>query len=323
MLATTTNLFAQKTTSSPIGHAPISVMGDHTHKAGDIMLSYRYMRMSMEGMRSGTSSLTSSEVLTNYMVTPTDMTMNMHMLGFMYGVSDRITLMGMLNFMDNTMDHQTPMGATFTTNSGGIGDSQLSALINLVNKKANLHLNLGLNIPTGSIDETDVTPASEPDATQLPYPMQVGTGTWGVLPGITYNQRANRLAWGAQASANVRLGENDRDYAFGNEFKVQSWIGLEILKWVSVSGRLSYLNQAEIDGADPAYMNLMMVPTVDPSNFGGDYFFTGIGLNFIIPSGVLINNRFAIEYEIPISQDLKGTQMERHSVLTLGWQYAF
>ena len=31
----------------PDGHAPIGVMGEHTHKAGEWMFSYRYMHMSM------------------------------------------------------------------------------------------------------------------------------------------------------------------------------------------------------------------------------------------------------------------------------------
>lgn len=35
------------------GHAPIGVMGDHLHKKGSYMLSYRFMRMSMAGNRDG------------------------------------------------------------------------------------------------------------------------------------------------------------------------------------------------------------------------------------------------------------------------------
>ena len=32
-------------------HAPIGVMGEHMHKKGEWMLSYRYMYMDMEGSR--------------------------------------------------------------------------------------------------------------------------------------------------------------------------------------------------------------------------------------------------------------------------------
>ncbi len=37
----------QWSSARPDGHAPISVMGDHYHKKGEFMLSYRYMPMWM------------------------------------------------------------------------------------------------------------------------------------------------------------------------------------------------------------------------------------------------------------------------------------
>ncbi|MEO0773508.1 MAG: hypothetical protein AAFZ04_10040 [Pseudomonadota bacterium] len=39
------------------GHAPIGVMGDHRHATGEIMLSYRFMRMDMGGNQVGSSNL--------------------------------------------------------------------------------------------------------------------------------------------------------------------------------------------------------------------------------------------------------------------------
>ena len=79
---------AQETTrctcEKPEGHAPIGVMGDHAHDEGESMISYRYMLMDMDGNRSGSHRVGNTEVLSNYMVTPTDMEMHMHMLSFMY-----------------------------------------------------------------------------------------------------------------------------------------------------------------------------------------------------------------------------------------------
>ena len=42
----------------PDSHAPIGIMGDHYHKTGEIMLSYRCMHMSMAGNRNTTFDLT-------------------------------------------------------------------------------------------------------------------------------------------------------------------------------------------------------------------------------------------------------------------------
>ena len=77
--------------SRPDSHAPISVMGEHTHEAGEWMLSYRFMRMEMDGNRSGTDSLPTEDVLAQFPVSPLNMTMDMHMFGAMFAPSDKLT----------------------------------------------------------------------------------------------------------------------------------------------------------------------------------------------------------------------------------------
>jgi hypothetical protein len=128
----------------PDGHAPIGVMGDHTHKKGEFMFSYRYMFMEMDGNRDGTDSLSDREVLQDFMVTPVDMTMQMHMFGAMYAVTDDVTLMAMVPYVSKEMEHLTRMGTRFTTNSEGFGDIKTTALYTIFNKdKQRVHLNLG------------------------------------------------------------------------------------------------------------------------------------------------------------------------------------
>ena len=43
-------------TTRAITHAPIGVMGDHMHKQGEMMISYRMMNMEMSGNIQGTPS---------------------------------------------------------------------------------------------------------------------------------------------------------------------------------------------------------------------------------------------------------------------------
>lgn len=165
------------------GHAtptPIGVMGDHLHPQGDWMVSYRYMHMDMEGSLKGSDHISNKQIISptgeNFLVTPTEMTMDMHMLGVMYAPTGNLTLMAMAPYIKNSMDHRTRMGTTFTTGSEGIGDVQLGALYGLMEWNAqHLHLNLGISTPTGSINEKDHTPMGRG---RLPYPMQLGSGTW-------------------------------------------------------------------------------------------------------------------------------------------------
>jgi hypothetical protein len=81
---------AQWSPSRADSHAPIGVMGDHRHEAGEVMLSYRFMRMMMQGSRDGTDAIDNSEIVSpsgyNFMVTPEKMPMNMHMFGVMFAL---------------------------------------------------------------------------------------------------------------------------------------------------------------------------------------------------------------------------------------------
>ena len=49
--------------AAPEGHAPIMVMGEHMHKAGEYMVSLRHMDMSMSGNLNGSNDIADSAVL--------------------------------------------------------------------------------------------------------------------------------------------------------------------------------------------------------------------------------------------------------------------
>ena len=146
-------------------HAPIGVMGDHRHDAGEWMVSYRYMDMEMQGLKQGDDSIGRQAVasLPGVRVVPREMRMEMHMFGVMYAPSDRVTLMAMANYVEKDMDLVTYQGMSgteelgdFSTSSRGWGDSSITALIGLLDSVSqNVHLNLGLNLPTGGIKKTD------------------------------------------------------------------------------------------------------------------------------------------------------------------------
>ena len=111
----------------PDGRAPAGVMGDHTVMKGAFSFAYQAMRMEMDGSRSGTDRLSDAEVLAAFPVTPTRMTMDMHMLAAMYGWSNDLSLMVMAPYLDISMPHVTRTGVRFTTKSKGLGDVSLSA----------------------------------------------------------------------------------------------------------------------------------------------------------------------------------------------------
>lgn len=326
----TTIVYAQEkedtntwTSNRPDGHAPISVMGDHTHHKGEFMFSYRYMTMDMRQLRQGTEDATTADGHTNYMVAPLDMVMNMHMLGVMYAPSNKITLMVMANYLENDMNLQMRNGNQFATNTSGLGDVSINALYNIFNKNRKaMHAQIGISIPTGSIEEKNVLPVSMDNAVQLPYPMQLGTGSFGANLGLTYLGQCDKFSWGHQLSGMININDNDQDYKFGNRYKFNNWIGAKAGDNLSVSIRLEGVLVDKIDGTS-ALLNPMMVTTADTANSGGTYINSGFGLNYLVTNGGLKGLRFATELSAPLYQDLNGIQLKQNYNLTFGLQYAF
>ncbi len=305
-------------------HAPIGVMGDHTHKQGEWMFSYRYMDMSMDGLRSGTDDLSRSDALHDFMLVPVNMDMKMHMFGLMYAPTDRITLMAMLNYLDNDMLIQNRMGNRFTTSSDGLGDSQLGALIKLKSWNNNhIHANVGVSIPTGSINPRDNTPMG-PNSL-LPYPMRLGSGTYDVNVGLTWNQYNASYSLGSQWISTIRTGDNDQNYRLGHENKLNFWVAKSLADSWSVSARLEAKNKQSIKASDPRLMMMAnMTPTADADFSGGNFLTASIGLNYVSNANNWTNgHRLAVEFSQPVIQDLAGVQMKTNNSFTIGWQKAF
>jgi len=304
-------------------HAPIGVMGDHAHHAGELMLSYRYMRMKMDGNRVGGDRVGNEAVLDDFMVAPTEMTMEMHMFGAMYAPAEWVTLMAMAPYVRKEMDHLTSGGASFTTRAEGLGDVKLAAMFPVFAKGRHyLQLNVGLALPTGSIDQKDATPADPTASNNLPYPMQLGSGTVDLRPALTYVYQADRLSWGNQLSGVVRLGRNSNGYTLGDRFEATSWLAYAPAPWVSVSGRLAYSRWGNIDGRDDQ-LNPMMVPTARTDLRAGKRLDALVGVNLHAHDGPLAGHRLAVEVGFPLYQNLEGPQLETDLILTAGWQYSF
>jgi len=213
------------------------------------------------------------------------------------------------------------MGSHFTTNSEGFGDFRLIGGYDVYKSGGHtINLSAGLSFPTGSTDERDDTPAGPNQL--LPYPMQNGSGTFDLLPGITYSGRSDDWSWGGQINAMVRLGENDHNYTLGNVYGASVWGTRRWVDWVSSSVRLIGEVVEDIHGADPR-LNPLQAPTADPNLRAGNFLSLGLGLNFLVPSGPVAGVRLSIEGIIPVVQDLDGPQLERDYVLLVGLKKAF
>lgn len=325
----------------PDAHAPLGVMAEHMHKAGEIMFSYRFMQMSMQVNRDGKHDLSSEEIVTGtpnrffgmpmqpptLRVVPTRMETSMHMLGAMYAPNDQITLMGMVSYFTKRMDHLTyagPAGTTrlgkFTTRSEGFGDTRLSALFRLGGSEHSQWIgNVGVSAPTGDIDKTGqvLAPNGMRPTLRLPYPMQLGSGTWDPTLGVTHTNHEGPIGWGGQWSSILRTEGNDEGYRLGDEHKLTGWLSRTWAPSVSTSARLTYIDRGDIDGIDPKIV--APVQTANPDFQGFKRVDLGLGANFLLSNK---RQRIAVEANIPIHQELNGPQMKMDWGITVGAQWA-
>lgn len=315
------HMYHQHSTSAE-SYSPAGVMGDHLHGEGDFMLSYNFKSMLMKGMRDGTNGLTPTQLVSPtgsyaYMMTPTEMSMDMHMIGAMYGVSNEFSVMAMAQYMENSMDMVNRMGVKSKMESSGFGDTEISGLVKLYeDSQSNSKLlgKFGLSLPTGSTDEKGMRMGSYGN---LPYAMQLGSGTYDPVFGLTYTDKTDWFSWGAQANAKIRTGKNNEGYRLGDEYSATSWISKSLTEIAAISVRLEAKTTGDIRGADQNTFGMRnMVPTFDPNNYGGDTVNIGFGLNLYDGKGDLKNHKLNFEYLTPIYQDLNGPQMElQHSIM--------
>ena len=202
--------------------------------------------------------------------------------------------------------------------SAGIGDTKLEALLTLW-KKPHLTLlgNIGVSLPTGSIAQTG-------DNEQLlPYPMQLGTGSFQAQPGATIFGYYGNWSYGSQLRGTFPLHTNANDYRHGNTITATAWGARRINDWISIGSRLLFSHEGHITGSHPD-LNPKMSPSHRPDFRGGTRLDIAISSNLLIRTGnPLAGQRFAVEFIRPIYQNLTGTQLKTTWRLILGWQYAF
>ena len=258
---------------------------------------------------------------------PTAMDMRMHMFGVMFAPHDKITLMGMTSYQQRYMEmegahqhatghHDHPVGM-HEMSSAGIGDVKLESLLTLWKKHNFTFLgNVGVSFPTGSIKQ------QTEDGSILPYPMQLGSGSFEARPGITFFGTHGNWSYGGQLRGVFPLQTNSSEYRLGNMLTATTWGARRVNNWISLSARLLFSHKGSITGNHPD-LDISRSPSHRPDFQGFNRLDVAISSNLIVPTGALAGQRLAIEFMLPVYQNLTGTQLKNTWKLVIGWQYAF
>ena len=239
----------------------------------------------------------------------------------------------LLPFIRQETDHVAIQAGfeQFTISSEGVGDISLSVSRPLWRSESHYIMgNLGLSLPTGSIDEIGPTPRVPGTDTQLPFTMQIGSGTFDLAPSLTLGGAGTRLTWGGELRAKVRLGENDRDYRLGNRFAIMGWLRAMPRPWVEPSFKLGFHTWGRIHGEDKD-LKIDTLPVspfpaavTDPSKFGGDKLVAMLGVSFPGPTDhMLEHHSLQAEWGGSVYQSLNGPQPKEVWRFGLGWKGRF
>ncbi|GLX86564.1 hypothetical protein tloyanaT_28170 [Thalassotalea loyana] len=292
-----------------------------------------FKRETLDGYMSGTNSLSYDDVLfqppedrtdNNYPILPTVITQQTLVFNLAFGVDDKSTVNLSIPYIEQDTDHLSivPGYDEFNIATHGLGDLSINYQ-RQVYKKANTHisLSLGVTLPTGSIDEQGDTPRAHGDQ-QLPYTMQLGSGTFDMPIGINVAHVMRNYTVGGNLYAKLRFGKNDRDYRLGNKYAASAWIKYEGWSTIDPQLKLSYINWQDISGQDDEITVPGAFPypagITNPKNYGGQQI--NVSTAFDVYFG---DQRASIEIIVPVYHNLNGVQPKQKTGLALQWHQQF
>ena len=167
-----------------------------------------------------------------------------------------------------------------------------------------------------------LTPMNMRVRLRLPYAMQLGSGTWDLLPGVTYSGHQDKWFWGAQYEAEIRMeDENNQGYRLGDKHRLSAWSGYQFTPEFAANIHMDVETQGKIHGADE---NITApVQTANPDNYGGDIVEIGTGFTYQPTHPAFKGGILGVDFTLPAYQNLNGVQLERDWSVNAGLRYKF
>ncbi len=300
------------------GLVPSGVFGAVTLPTGRFMASYGYLQNSFDHNFVGTREVSNASVLAKFPFAPTRGMSNSQVATITYGVTDDLTITASLPFEHNQIDYTQASGTNFRTAFSNPGDIHLSTLYVLRRTQGHQwHANFGMSIPVGFLET--LTQLQNPTFPNLPtYGLRTSSGTYDLLPGLTYRGQTERWSWGAQASGIVRLGFNTLGYKLGDQVDMTTWVSRLWTPRLSTSARLDSNIWGNIAGQDHR-----LNPALSPTNVtllqGGRRIDLLFGLNYYLPASRIPGQYLTVEGGFPVYQSLDGPQLGQSWILNAGW----
>jgi len=297
-LAATVLAFAAVAAPLRAQEGTLDVLDGETLYDGGWLLTLGYDEERREGLRTGEDSV--PDPLGQERIDRTAV------LAAHWGARHDLQLSAIVPFVDRDLEG----GGGLDLEASGLGDASLVAKWRFYRwdakgKALNVALIGGLELPTGSDDETD-------GGAPLPPDLQPGSGSWDPLLGVGATYEPGRWRFNAVALTKWNTPNGD-GYRFGNDLVAELeagnrfWLEPYPGPFMRFDGRVRYLAEGrDHDGGVVA-------------DTGGERASVGATLAFR-PRPAL---DFQLGYDVTVWEDVEGTQLEHDSVLafTVGFRF--
>lgn len=302
----------------PDGVAPAGILGDRTLAKGTVEVGYRFGHSTARGLKLGKVDLSEESALElGFLFVPLERTLEAHVATVGVGVTDWITVTATGGWAKKSRASAND-SLFFVNQTSGISDIQADVLWDVYRQGAyRAHLHTGVIVPTGAVDERGDFGAAA-DA-QLPYDMQLGTGSWVIVPGATAQVMNQVGSVGLQVRGMFAVNENGRGWKPGTGVDARLWAGYRFNDFVSASGGIRVMHSGAIQGADPELETLR-----DPGDlalsFATKRVDLPLGVNLRVPGGRLAGQRLSFEWVWTVHQETDGVILADDWGFNLGWQ---
>jgi len=307
-----------------------------SNNGGKWHIGYDYRSIRFKGYLDGNKEISNEDLLLmpgeepsgdKYLVLPDVVNQELHLLKFAFDLTSQSTLSLLLPYVKQSTEHisYVPDFAKYTLITQGLGDIS-SVFTHRIDRMMGetMVLSLGVSFPTGSIDEKgDILRQPDLDPKQLPYSMQLGSGTYDFPISITYAKQFSTSILGGQMLANIRTGRNERNYRLGSRLLVSLWYTTRIRATFQPHIKLVYQSWGRIVGEDEDLKipgpYPYALPVTDPNLYGGQKISAVLGLKIQLPKGKLRGHAIDFVYGVPVYQYLNGPQSQEDHQMRFAW----
>ncbi len=301
--------------------APIGIPLAQQVATGQVGVTLRATHGQFDGLRDSRKNLTSADTFARgYSIAPTNLLDQRFELEAIFGFNRRLDLYMVLPYTAREMDQDLSLGGQTTIESSGLDDVQIGGVFRSHEKgPTRLSFMAGVSIPTGQVDVTDDYAGAS--GTILPYPMQLGTGTFDLLPGVMLESRLSGMRVGARASGRIHLeGAHDEGWFRSNSMRLDLWASKKIAKDLRSSLRAEANWWGDLHGAH-ADMVPLRNPLEDALRQGGSRVTLYGGLSKDLNSEG--NSRLELEIGMPVEEWLDGPALSQDWTVVFGWRLRF